>query len=105
IEVGVKFRSNVSGVISGIRFYKGAANTGTHTGHLWTAGGQMLAEATFVSESASGWQTVLFQNPVPVTADTTYIASYFSAGGFFAIDAGYFTNSGVTRGPLTALQS
>ena len=32
VELGVKFRTSVSGVVTGIRFYKGAGNTGTHTG-------------------------------------------------------------------------
>ena len=31
IEVGVKFRASQSGSITGIRFYKGAQNTGTHS--------------------------------------------------------------------------
>src|SRR5258708_6935497 len=35
-EFGVKFRSTVNGSITGIRFYKGSANTGTHIGHLWS---------------------------------------------------------------------
>ena len=37
VELGVKFRSDVAGEITGLRFYKGPGNTGTHTGHLWTA--------------------------------------------------------------------
>ena len=37
IELGVKFRSDVAGFITGLRFYKGAANTGTHVGSLWTS--------------------------------------------------------------------
>ena len=32
VELGVKFRSDVGGSITGIRFYKGTANTGTHVG-------------------------------------------------------------------------
>src|SRR5262249_54368607 len=32
VEVGVKFRSDVAGYITGIRFYKGSTNTGTHVG-------------------------------------------------------------------------
>ena len=39
VELGVKFRSDVAGFVTGIRFYKGPANTGTHVGHLWTSGG------------------------------------------------------------------
>ena len=30
VELGVEFRSDVAGAISGIRFYKAATNTGTH---------------------------------------------------------------------------
>ena len=38
VEVGVKFTSQDSnGWITGVRFYKGAGNTGTHIGNLWTS--------------------------------------------------------------------
>ena len=47
-ELGVKFRSDVDGFITGIRFYKGAGNTGTHLGHLWSATGTLLGTATFI---------------------------------------------------------
>ena len=57
--------SDVFGAITGVRFYKAAANTGTHIGSLWTADGQRLAQATFTGETASGWQTVTFASPGP----------------------------------------
>ena len=59
-ELGVKFRADVSGSITGVRFYKGASNTGTHVGHLWSNTGTLLATATFTNETASGWQQVMF---------------------------------------------
>ena len=34
---------DVDGFITGIRFYKGDGNTGTHVGNLWSAGGALLA--------------------------------------------------------------
>src|SRR5690606_16711006 len=77
-ELGVKFRSDVSGWVTGVRFYKGAANTGTHIGSLWSASGAHLATATFANETASGWQQVTFATPVAVTANTTYVASYYA---------------------------
>ena len=43
VELGVKFRSDTAGTITGIRFYKGAANSGTHVGNLWSSGGAKLA--------------------------------------------------------------
>jgi len=55
LELGVQFRSDSSGYITGIRFYKSAANTGTHIGNLWNGLGTLLASATFTGESASGW--------------------------------------------------
>src|SRR6185436_15935844 len=58
VELGVKFRSDVPGTITGVRFYKAAANTGTHIGNLWTSTGTRLATATFSNETASGWQQV-----------------------------------------------
>ncbi len=67
LEVGVKFQSAINGYITGIRFYKSSANTGTHIGNLWTATGQLLASATFTNETASGWQQVNFSQPVPIT--------------------------------------
>ena len=54
LELGVKFTSDAAGYVTGVRFYKGAANTGAHVGHLWTASGTLLATATFSSETASG---------------------------------------------------
>jgi len=35
VELGVSFKSDVNGSITGIRFYKSSANTGTHVGNLW----------------------------------------------------------------------
>ena len=37
VELGVKFRADVDGFVTGIRYYKSAANTGTHIGNLWTS--------------------------------------------------------------------
>ena len=53
-ELGVKFRSDKFGTITALRFYKATANTGTHTGSIWSADGQLLAQATFQSETAAG---------------------------------------------------
>ena len=103
IEAGVKFRADVDGWITGVRFYKGAGNTGTHTGSVWTTSGQQLATATFTNESASGWQTVSFSSPVPVTAGTTYVASYFAPSGHYAADADWFAKTDTVSPPLRAL--
>jgi hypothetical protein len=105
VNIGVKFNSDQSGWITGIRFYKGAANTGTHVGSLWSASGSLLGQVTFTSESTAGWQQASFSSPIAVTAGTTYIASYFAPKGRYASASGAFTAAGVDNSPLHALQS
>ena len=98
----------------GIRFYKAAANTGTHIGSLWTADGQRLAQVTFTGETASGWQQANFSTPVEVQPNTTYVASYYAPNGRFAATADYFHRAPapgphggaiVDSAPLHALRS
>ena len=98
------FRSDVSGYITGIRFYKGLGNNGTHIGLLYTAGGTLLSQATFSGETVSGWQQAAFAAPVAIAANTTYVAAYFRNSAF-AYDSGYFTGTGVDNAPLHALRS
>jgi hypothetical protein len=103
VELGVKFRPDIDGTINGIRFYKGASNTGAHTGHLWTASGTLLGTLTFSGETASGWQTARFGSPISVRAGTTYVASYHTDVGHYAANKGFFAASGVNTPPLRAL--
>jgi hypothetical protein len=103
VELGVKFRSDTSGSITGIRFYKGIGNTGTHIGHLWNSAGSLMASATFGGETASGWQQVNFTTPVAITANTVYVASYHTNVGHYSADQSYFATSGVDNPPLHAL--
>jgi hypothetical protein len=102
-EVGVKFRSDVNGYITGIRFYKASTNTGTHIGSLWTNTGTLLARATFTNETASGWQQVTFSTPVAIIANTVYVASYHMNVGHYSDDPDYFAGKGVDNPPLHAL--
>ena len=100
LELGMRFTPGASGMISGVRFFKGPQNTGTHTGTLWTAAGGLLATTTFTGETASGWQTALFSSPVPVTGGASYVVSYHTSGRYSAND--YFFTSAVSGGGLTA---
>ena len=55
--------------------------SGTYTGHLWTSSGTLLSTAVFTNVSANGWQEVLFSAPIPIKADTIYVASYHTKTG------------------------
>ena len=104
VNLGVRFTSDVDGFITGIRFYKGPLNSGTHVGTLWDNDGRMLATATFTAESAVGWQQVTFTSPVAIRAGEVYVASYLAPRGGYAADVGYFATSGVNNPPLRAMQ-
>ena len=103
VELGVKFQSDIAGAVTGIRFYKANTNTGTHVGNLWSNTGTLLATSTFANETASGWQEVSFPTPVPISANTVYVASYHTNVGCYSDDHDYFASKGVDSPPLHAL--
>jgi hypothetical protein len=104
VELGLKFQADTAGSVTGIRFYKGPQNTGTHTGSLWTSTGNRVATATFTNESASGWQQVNFAQPVNISSNTTYVASYFAPAGNYSSTSGGL-NTAVDNAPLHALSA
>jgi hypothetical protein len=62
-----------------------------------------LGSATFTNETKSGWQQVNFSSPIPVSANTTYIASYFAPSGHYSANDNFFTTKGVDNAPLHEL--
>jgi hypothetical protein len=102
LELGMRFTSAINGYITGVRFYKGGQNTGTHTGSLWSNDGTQLATGTFTNETDSGWQTLTFAQPVAITANTPYVVSYHTNVGYYAYSASYFTQPVISY-PLTAV--
>ena len=101
VELGTVWTPGVDGTVTGVRFYKGTGNGGTHTGSLWSMSGQRLATVTFAGETPTGWQTASFSSPVQVTADTSYIVSYLAPQGHYSDTPGFF-NSPLTNGDLSA---
>jgi hypothetical protein len=64
----------------------------------------MLAQGTFAGETPSGWQDLQFAGPVPITANTTYVASYLAPQGNYAADGNGLATQ-VDNTPLHALAS
>ncbi len=102
VELGLKFRSDIAGTVTGVRFYKSTANTGTHTGSLWSSSGARLATVTFSSETKNGWQQATFSSPVSITANTTYVVSYHTNTGHYSDSLSGFTSQ-IDNAPLHAL--
>ena len=87
----MKFKSDASAPSPASASTSPPRNTGTHTGSLWTADGQRLAQATFTGETASGWQTVTFSTRRSrCSPDTTYVVSYHAPNGHYSATADYF---------------
>jgi hypothetical protein len=102
LELGVKFKATEGGTVLGVRFYKDRRNTGTHLGRLWDSQGNKLADATFTNETASGWQTVSFSQPVSITPGEIYIVSYHTNTGYYGIDEYYFNGASRVSNSLKA---
>ena len=63
VELGVKFRADVDGYITGIRYYKSAANTGTHVGNLWASRRHEARDRRRSrTRRSTGWQVVTFSD-------------------------------------------
>lgn len=101
IELGLRFSSSVNGVVTGVEFYKGQRNRGTHVGILADDAGKRLATVRFTNETRSGWQYAAFAKPVAITAGKTYRVSYTSPQGRYALTESYYARPR-TSGPLRA---
>lgn len=111
LELGVKFQVDVPGVIKSVRFYKATfQDTVTIPVSLWTSAGTLVGQTT-ITVSGNGWKTATFASPLPVSPDTTYIASYHVNSATptdyvgYPYTPQYFSGSGVDNGPLHALAS
>ncbi len=100
-ELGVKFQSSRDGNILSVRYYKVAGETGTHVGRIWTASGTQLAAVQFGNETDSGWQTANFDNPVAISANTTYVATVNSNTMYGATNEGLATQ--IVNNPLSTV--
>lgn len=100
VELGLRFTPQSDGFVTGVRFYKGVANTGLHEGSLWDAAGTKLNSVVFSQESADGWQTALFTSPVEVFAGVQYTVSYSAPNGGYSMTDQYWPYMANTTAPL-----
>ena len=101
VTLGVRFTPTVNGTVTGVRFYKGVNNVGSHTGTLWSSTGTKLAEGTFTGESTTGWQTLMFDSPVAVAKNTQYVVSYRTEVGKYSATPNAFATADLSKGPLS----
>ncbi len=101
-ELGMRFQSTNAGLITAIRFWKDSAESGTHVGRIWSAGGVQLASVTFVGEGASGWQLQALATPLNIVAGSEYLVSVNTGGhGYVATNNGLASQ--IANGPLRSV--
>ena len=86
-ELGTLIESDIAGQITAIRFWKDSHESGTHTGHVWSASGTLLATVTFTNETASGWQVQSLTTPLAIAANTTYVVSVNTGNTYYVASA------------------
>ncbi|BAZ48138.1 Ig domain protein group 1 domain protein [Nostoc sp. NIES-4103] len=104
VELGVKFRTDVDGEVTAIRFYRIVPIDSGYTVNLWSATGQLLGSGVAVEGQSPtpGWQTIQLYPPVPIKANQFYTASYYASKGRYTVTENFFNNTGVDSGPLHA---
>jgi hypothetical protein len=108
LTLGTCWYSNVDGYVTGIRWYFPAtlpavAPTALLYEVIDSGSGTELASTQFASPVAGQWNEVLFDDPVPVDADTLYIAAVWTPDRYVAT-SGFFTAADLVSGDLVAIQ-
>jgi hypothetical protein len=120
LELGLKFKSDIDGYISGASIFVPSCTLVSQDGcgndyvsynvNLWDKKGNILATNTNYmvqpSTDGSGFWTapILFDEPVAIKADKTYVISYSPSDNRYAATNGYFSSK-YTNGTLIALKS
>jgi hypothetical protein len=84
VELGVRFQAAVAGRIQGIRFYRAAPNPAGYSVHLYDGSGNLLASASGADAMLPGWQEIKLSSPIAISANTQYVAAYFTSNGGYA---------------------
>ncbi len=93
VNVGVRFSTASSGVITAVKFYRGPRQTKSYVASVWSSKSKRLAKVTFHASTTVGWQTAMLKTPVKVKAKTTYFVSYLATGGHYPVTKGAFARS------------
>jgi Domain of unknown function (DUF4082)/Bacterial Ig-like domain len=97
-ELGTKFTVDRTMDLTGVRYWRDRLETGSHRATVWSAGGAILGQSDFTSESASGWQRVALRRAVRLTAGQTYVVSVGVNSTFVSTTSGLLAP--ITAGPL-----
>jgi hypothetical protein len=100
-ELGTKIAVDATSSLVALRYYKDAAETGTHVGRIWTSTGTPVASVTFANESGSGWQRQALSSPVTLNPGSVYVISVGFNNRFVSTTGGLASQ--LQSGPLKSV--
>jgi hypothetical protein len=77
-ELGVKVRVTRAAQLTGVRYYRAANETGSHTARIWTASGTLIASVPFTAAAdaaGAGWRQQALESPVALSPGQVYVIS------------------------------
>jgi uncharacterized repeat protein (TIGR02543 family) len=78
IELGARLSTSQAGWVKTVKYFKYAGDNSSHSAHIWSSDGTLLASQDFVDQSSSGWQSVVLDAPVFIEANQTFTISVYS---------------------------
>ena len=100
VELGVKFTASSNGYITGIRYYKSTANTGTHTGSLWSSTGTTVGHRQRSRAKRPAAGNRFSSRPLSPSRPARHMwPAITRPSGHYSVNRSYFS-SAVTSGPL-----
>lgn len=100
IELGITFSPASSGVLSGVRFYQNAVNSGVTSASVWSANGTRLATVAVSPWAPVGWRTIPVD--VDLQAGRTYTVSVFDSNSRFPVTTKVHDRAATVNGISTA---
>jgi len=76
LTLGLRLTTTESGYVTKVLFAKDPNNTGPHTGTVWDAAGNVLAQKAYTNETPDGWQEVIFDSPARIAAGQTFTVGF-----------------------------
>lgn len=101
VNLGTRFQSSIAGQVVGVRIWHRSVDDNDRIAYLWTNSGDLLASADF-EDGVTGWVEAIFDDPIDIDPDTTYMVSAYMPDGHFVRTVGGF-DSAVANYPLTGL--
>lgn len=95
---------NCNGTLTGVWWWRAAADTGTITVALWNTGGTLLASGSGDPAAGPGWRYLPFTTPAVISPGTTVVAGVLHPTGTYAYAHNGFTGRSVTS-PTGCLSS